>query len=119
MQQGVIIDDINSFNATIEKVKLTTFQKVFWQQEIWSFKSTIEIEGIIGIEGFIEGCSKDLFPATIDLGERRVAKCYELINSWGNQFEKSDSLKSLCGTICVSMDIVIDQGRLLRRNDFS
>ena len=115
MQQGVIIDDINSFNTTIEKVKLTTFQKVFWQQEIWSFKSTIEIEGIIGIEG----CSKDLFPATIDLGERRVAKCYELINSWGNQFEKSDSLKSLCGTICVSMDIVIDQGRLIRRNDFS
>ena len=41
----------------------------------------------------------------IDLDERRAAKCYELINSWGNTFEKSDLLKSLSGTTCVSMDV--------------
>lgn len=36
----------------------------------------------------LEGCSKDLLPARIDLEERRVAKCYELTNTRGNPFEK-------------------------------
>ena len=47
-------------------------------------------------------------PLRTDLDERRIAKCYELINSWGNPFEKSDSLKSLSGTTRVSMNIATD-----------
>ena len=40
-----------------------------------------DFKTFIGIEDFIEGCSKDLLPSRIDLDERRVAKCYGLINS--------------------------------------
>lgn len=47
-------------------------------------------------------------PLRIDLDERRVAKCYLLINSWGNPFEKNDSLKSLSGTTRVSVNIATD-----------
>ena len=36
--------------------------------------------------------------------ERRAAKCYELINSWGNPFEKSELSERLSGTTCVSME---------------
>lgn len=50
-------------------------------------------------------CSRNVLPSKINLDERRVAKCYELMNFWGNPIKKKDLLKSISGATCVGMVI--------------